>query len=302
MLKPYCPPCKHARIAVLRGDVVKDPKDTKPPFAEKRGKNKMVLSFPHLTPDTVQWYVEALEDFQPDVLWIYPTGGDYLAALMLEKGLKLNIPVIFSSSEMLWPSAWSRLKKAFQGAIVDYYGQAERVCLSIQTRADTGFFIPTYGAVELDPISDSEARIIGTSFWNSKMPLVRYVTGDTVAYPPNYTPDDIKAIGRGEKPFSHIVGRESEYLLTKDGAKIQALNNIARDVQNVLRVQFIQDTPEKLEIRLSLSGGVFDKGQHDDLMALARQRIPDSMAIQIVTDKPLELTKAGKTPFVLRRF
>jgi phenylacetate-CoA ligase len=207
---------------------------------------------------------------------------------------------------MLSPEAFTRLEKAFSATVVDYYGQAERVCLSYQTKPDEAWFEPAYGLVELTPLAEVAqtgfitASVVATGFWNSVMPLVRYTTGDKILYPDSYSAQDVALIPLGLKPFTRILGRESEYLLTPEGAKIQALNNIPREVNNIHQVQFIQHSLESVEIRVLATENftILDK---EKLLYNARLKIPESIALTITHDAPLEQTSQRKTPFVIRR-
>jgi phenylacetate-CoA ligase len=295
-----------AKIAVLRGDFVKSPNDTTPPFGIYRDAKHLTLSFPHLNKQNLAWFVEELKAFQPDVLWVYPTAADLLASLCLEEGITIPIKTVLSSSEMLSPEAFTRLEKAFSATVVDYYGQAERVCLSYQTKPDEAWFEPAYGLVELTPLAEVAqtgfitASVVATGFWNSVMPLVRYTTGDKILYPDSYSAQDVALIPLGLKPFTRILGRESEYLLTPEGAKIQALNNIPREVNNIHQVQFIQHSLESVEIRVLATENftILDK---EKLLYNARLKIPESIALTITHDAPLEQTSQRKTPFVIRR-
>lgn len=293
------------RTAVLRGDTVKDPACSLPPFGEYRHSNRLILSFPHLNEANADWFIDALQAFQPEVFWVYPTGADFLASLCLQKGKKIDIPVVLSSSEMLAPEARLRMEAAFGGDVIDYYGQAERVCLSYQYQEDEAWFHPAYGFVELFPDHEQvgdrlrRAKVVATGYWKDKMPLVRYDTNDYIAYPAHYTEEDLALVGLGLKPFTRVIGRKSEYLITPTGERIQALNNIPRDVPYLRRAQFIQRQPGSAEIRLDVEPG-FSAKEQDKLMANARTKIPTNVRLKIVTDQPLEVNESGKTPFVIR--
>lgn len=301
---------KNSRVAIIRGDNIKNPSDITPPFWRTRDKETLVFSFPHLTPSTALLFLKKLEDFNPDILWVYPTSGDALSRYILEAGKTLpNVKVLFSSSEMLAPSSWPRWQKAFPGALVlDYYSQAERVCLSYQSSVDTAWFVPAYGFVELlpDTITDEtpenllSAHIIATGLWNPAMPLVRYETGDRILFPRTYSDADLEAVARGEKPFTRVLGRLSEYLITPQGAQIQAINNIPYEVEHLERVQFIQHSPSSVEIRCGVLSN-FAAVDAEKLLINARKKIPASMDVRIVTDKPLVKLANGKTPFVIRQ-
>ena len=296
---------RQARTVILRGDTVKDPADRRPPFGEYRHVDQLVLSFPHLNEENVSWFIDELLKFQPDIFWVYPTGADFLASLCLQRKQRIPIPVVLSSSEMLGPEARDRLEKVFGGEVIDYYGQAERVCLSYQKRADEAWFHPAYGFVELFPdgvpADDAlrRAKVVATGYWKDKMPLVRYDTSDYIAYPAHYTDDDLALVALGLKPFTRMIGRESEFLVTPTGERIQALNNIPKDVRHLRRAQFIQRSPDRVEVRLDVEPG-FNATEQDRLLSNARTKIPPAVHLTIVTDQPLEVTESGKTPFVIR--
>jgi phenylacetate-coenzyme A ligase PaaK-like adenylate-forming protein len=305
LLAPYGLSFKTARIAVLRGDNVKSPVDMTPPFGRYRDPGYLILSFPHLNPETLDWFADELERFRPDILWIYPTGGSFLASLLQEHQRHLRIPVILSSSEVLEWQARALMQHTFGSVVLDYYGQAERVCFSWQDEAHTAWFHPAYGLVELDPLpaEDStavrEARVIATGFWNKRMPLVRYDTGDRIAYPAAYTARDLADVALGLKPFLQVMGRRTEYLVTPEGGRVLGLNNIPREVAHLLRVQFIQERANHVEIRVQPTPG-YTPEDAAHLMRNARTKIPDSISIAIVSDLPLRTTAQMKTPFVIR--
>ncbi len=305
LLTPASLQFRNARVAVLRGDTVKDPADRSPPFGAYQHSNKLVLSFPHLNEATAGWYIDELAKFQPNVFWVYPTGADFLASLCLSSDRRLSIPITLSSSEMLTPAAWHRIKEAFGGEVIDYYGQAERVCLSYQRKPDEAWFHPAYGFVELFPDDERvdedlrRAKIVATGYWKDKMPLVRYDTGDYIAYPAHYTEADLAQVALGLKPFTRIIGRESEFLVTPQGERIQALNNIPKEVKHLRRAQFIQHRSDEVEVRLDVEEAFSDE-DYQSLLTSARTKIPPSVRLNIVTDQPLVVTESSKTPFVIR--
>jgi len=63
-----------AKLAVLRGDDIKDPSDMNPPFwTHAMGGKRLILSSNHLSASTLEAFATALREFVPDVLWVYPT-------------------------------------------------------------------------------------------------------------------------------------------------------------------------------------------------------------------------------------
>ena len=141
-----------ARVAVLRGDNVKSVEDRRPPFwtfaLEGR---RMVMSSNHLNANSVAAYADALQEFRADYWWIYPTSLEALCRLLAAQGLALRVPLALTSSEVLSPAVREQAARALGCEVVDYYGQAERVCFAYSLRPGEYRFLPGYGFVELIP-------------------------------------------------------------------------------------------------------------------------------------------------------
>ncbi len=296
-----------ARIAVLRSDNIKAPSDHKPPFGKVVSNGqRLILSSQHLRPETVAWYIDALTDFAPDLLWIYPSAGEFLARIMVTQGLDVKIPYILSSSEILHTPAREFMADAFGAQIIDSYGQAERVALAVSHRADEFFFHPAYGHVELRPLpidaanGTAMAEIIGTGHWNKAMPLIRFRTGDQAIYAADYSNKDLALASLGLKPILGIVGRDSDYLISPRGEVIVAINTLPRDIKHILRLQIIQEDPHTVCFRvLSAPGFSLEDRQH--LMENARLKLPPDMAVRIEEVAELVRLPSGKAPYIIRR-
>jgi phenylacetate-CoA ligase len=239
-------------------------------------------------------YLAELRAFAPEVLWVYPTGGDRLASLCIDRGQRLPVKLVMSSSEMLSDAAMQRMQQVFCAPVVDYYGQAERVCMAVRREVGTCWFEPAYGHVELRPavlegaaVGTAHARVVATGFWNDAMPLVRYDTGDLIEYDTAYGPRELERVALGLLPFTRVVGREPGFLLAPDGAQIQGLAAIVGNASRVRSAQFVQAADYSVEIRVVPEPG-FGPRDEAALIERARQRIPSSMAIQVQTVDSLQ--------------
>lgn len=307
LVNPYGPPFGSARVAIIRGDLPIARQGEDPLPLEKVGRRKLVINSSMISGRTYRRILDELREFGPHILWIYPTGGDALASFALGGGETIPMPIVLSSSEMLTTEARARLVDAFRGAVIDYYGQAERVCLAVSYTADSAMFDPAYGKIELivEPDADAlpgykVARIIATGYWNDAMPLVRYDTEDKILVPSEYGECELDEVCLGVRPFVRVVGRPSEYLLTPDGAKVQALNNIPRDVPGIRQAQFVQQSDLSVDIYV-VPLPSFDEEGREMLLRSARTRIPASLGLRVAVVDRLETLPGGKTPFVIRR-
>jgi phenylacetate-coenzyme A ligase PaaK-like adenylate-forming protein len=113
----------HGRVAILRGDNIKDPSDLKPPYWEiANGGRSMIFSSNVLMKETVGDYVQALRDFKPTLLCAYPTSLESLCRLMQQQELSVNVPYVLTSSEVLKREAWTLAHDTLGCELVDYYG------------------------------------------------------------------------------------------------------------------------------------------------------------------------------------
>lgn len=294
------------RVAVLRADHVKDPADRDPPFGVWRNrKRKLMLSSAHLSRDTLPWYLETLSSFEPDVLWVYPSSLSNLLRLCEETRTGLSIPIVLSSSEMLSESLFQYAGQSLRARVIDYYGQAERVCSAHCDTIREYRFDPGYGFVELMPeargngSNPATARIVATGYWNSAFPLVRYDTGDSVVLPAGSGASDLARIAQGRSAFPELVGRSDDYLVGRDGERITGINHIPRELEAVLRVQVVQDSETRVRA-LVLPRGEFTERDRNALERNARELLPPYMTFDVTAVDELLSLPNGKTPFIVR--
>jgi phenylacetate-CoA ligase len=308
VLPPHGRTMGGGRLAILRGDVIKPVADRTPPFGvHTHWGRRLVLSSPHLAPDTVGWYARTLQEFRPDVVVTYPNLALNLLQFLRARGLSLHLPLVMSSSETLTPEVRREIAQGFGAEVIDYYGQSERVSLAFARSADSFHFVPAYGRVELvlspdDPVDElgRAVRIIGTGYWNGVMPLVRYETGDRAIVPAHADAALLEEISLGLAPFPGIAGRIEEYVLSPAGTRICALSTLPRELPGLLQIQIVQEALDALTIRVRAQPGFGEEGR-GRLLANARLRIPPQMRIDLVEVDEVERTPQGKAPLVIRR-
>lgn len=295
---------RNARIAVLRADSIKDASDTKPPFwIFALGGRRLILSSNHLSCATLPDYIAAIRRFEPDLLWVYPTALESLCRLLQRTGEQLRVPRVLSSSEMLQPEVW-RLAQSLLGCeIADRYGQAERVAVAHALAPHAYRFAPGYACVELIAQSGDDAtrcyEIVGTSLWNTAMPLVRYRTGDLICLPRDYGARELQEVVLGTRSFDGVIGRAHDVLIAADGEGVlTGVNHLPRNVEHLMRLQVVQEALDRVLLRV-LPSAEFSEADAAQLMCNARLKIPASIDVRIQIVSALQRTHRGKTPFVV---
>jgi len=301
---------RSAPTAILRGDNIKDPSDLRPPhWIEANGGRCLIMSSNVLMPETIDDFADELERFAPRLLCAYPTSLECLSRLLRERGRRLDIPCVLTSSEVLKPEAWRLAHTVLGCSIADYYGQAERVAFAYAFAPRDYRFLPSYAWIELVPFkSDSIAdagqgglyEIVGTSFWNDLMPLVRYRTGDLVRLPESWGADELEEVTLGLRSFTGVLGREQEILVCPKGVRLTGIDHIPRNVNHILRIQVIQESLDDVRI-LVLPAPGYTEQDASQLLHNARAKVPETMRLRIETAQWLERTPRGKTPLVIHR-
>lgn len=280
------------RVAVVRGAVTSHRSDGGISYYDAT-RNWLILSSYHLTPARLPEYVRLLNEFRPQHLHAYPS-----AALMLAKGLnEMNLRLEFElksvlcGSEKLSAESQSFLQQAFGARVFHWYGHSERVVLAGQGRqSDHLYFWPTYGFVEFgEPNEEGMREVIGTSFHNQVMPLIRYRTGDFVMLP---------TVPERELPMMEIeavAGREYEFLISASGRRISltAMNMHDDLFDGLMAVQFFQDHLGKVEFRYQPGPswrGESIGAMRDGLL----KKLGDDFVLDLTEVREIEKTPTGK--------
>lgn len=162
------------RKAIIRGEYPKHG------IAEKIG-NNLILSSYLISKNTIKDYISKLENFNPEILHVYPSSIYMIAKIIDEKNLNVTLPklkLIFSSSEMFYLEQKKLVNKVFKCKIFDLYGNTENTVHAINLFPEMNYqFNDFYSYVEI-----MNNEIISTAFNDLAMPLIRYKTDDEIEY------------------------------------------------------------------------------------------------------------------------
>ena len=125
-------------------------------------------------------------------------------------------------------------------------------------------------------------------------------TGDFIRLPPDTTAQDIERIVFGQQTFEGVIGRQNEVLLSPEGVRVTGVNQVARDVPHILRIQVIQETPGHIRI-LVLPDAGFNAEDEAMLKENTWVRVAPVIKFKVEVVDALETTATGKTPLVIHR-
>ena len=252
----------------------------------------LILSSAHLTMERLPEYVAALNAFRPLHLHAYPSSALLLARGMKQLGLSLDFTFvsILCGSEKLSHEEQAELQTFFGAPVLHWYGHSERVVLAAQgSTSDHLYFWPSYGYAELsEPNTEGLCEVIGTSFYNRVMPLIRYRTGDYVKLPEQ---------PQRELPMLEVeavVGREHEFLIGRTGRRISltAINRHDHVFDGLLALQFYQDEVGKVELRYQ--PGPQWIGDAKAIRSILSEQLGADFSLEVKSVTQVEKTAVGK--------
>lgn len=280
------------RVAVIRGGVTTSSSSGKISYYDAT-RDWLILSSYHLTFDRLPEYIEALQKFQPRHLNAYPSSALLLARGLEQMGVRLEVPLtsVLCGSEKLTAESQEYIETIFGAPVLHWYGHSERVLLAGQgVRSNHLYFSPLYGYVEFgEENRDGCREIIGTTFHNHVMPLIRYRTGDFARFP---------AQARCELQgfeIESVVGRDYEFIVSHTGRKISltAINMHDRVFDGLIGVQFYQRDPGIVEFRYQ-AGRHWNVTAVKPILSALQRKLGDDVTVTLRQVDEVAKTKAGK--------
>jgi len=286
-----------ARRAWLRGEPIVPASRLDPPYwRHNYADNMLMLSSLHLSNKNAPLYLQALAEFDPVVLQAYPSSVTFLAAWMLDHGVRYmgrSLKTIVTSSEMFDRRQQEQVATAFCCRVMDWYGLAERVAAMGMCERRRYHLVTDYSHVEFIPTEHAGlVEPVGTGFNNRAMPLLRYRCGDLVRLAP---PEESCACGRPGPLIDEIIGRADDFITMPDGRRVAAClaGNIFRDIPGVLEGQIEQDRLDLLTIRI-VPSEEYTEASERALLGNAQARLGGSVACQVVVVREISRTPRGK--------
>lgn len=247
--------------------------------------NCLYLSSFNLREENADWYCQQIQQFKPHAIVAYPSSVEILANFFLNRGLTVNVPLIFTSSEQVYPHQRTKIEAVFNARIVDWYGNAER-SIALEERKDGQYYeLPLYSVNEYE-----EDRTITTGLASTSFPLIRYQVDDTIIPRMNSKNYQIEA----------IVGRHDDVLLLPDGTKIGRIGATFSDIDGLELAQIHQQHQERFSINLVVNDE-FCRKSLEMIKARLRNLAGNNLQYDIayVQEGDIIRTEAGKFKLVI---
>ena len=248
-------------------------------------------------------FVEKLNRFKPDILQAYSNPAYILANFIQRKQLEIAPPkAIVLTAESCHPSQRKVIEEAFKAEVFTFYGCREGGYVGCECPSHSGYHINCSGIylevlrggrkAEHDQLGD----VVFTDLYNFDMPFIRYQIGDLAS------PTWAKCSCSSSLPLiNFFAGRETDVFVTPDGEYVPGVSlcdRIIEDCKGIEQMQFIQDIPEVLTVKIVKGPLYSEKDLHQLEMGLSRYFKGKLSIIKVFVDEiPKELS--GKTRFCI---
>lgn len=258
----------------------------------------------HLTAEEMDGYARMLRGRGLRSIYGYPSSLELFASHLLARDLCPEpMQAVFTTSEMLSPSARAIISRAFGAPVYDTYGCNDGGVYAFECDQHDGYHVGDESClVEVvddqgQPLPAGQVgRIVTTQLVNQAHPFLRYVTGDVGALEPEPC-----ACGRGLSRIVKLQGRERDFVVTPDGRRVHGafFNHFEPFYTSpwISRFQVHQAVAGQLEVRLVVSRTPSPDEERDLLDQLLKGL--GSMDITLRQVDSVELSPTGKFRVVI---
>ena len=201
--------------------------------------------------DSVDHIVSQLNEFQPETMAGYPSMLAQLAIEQLQGRLHLSLKHVTTSAEMLSPENYQLLREAFRCPVANNYCMTEggevamtHDCPHLHINDDWVIVEPVdANTCPMGMADEWSAGVLITDLTNYVQPIIRYFVSDVVRISPSA--DECCPL-----PVLHIRGRALDmYTIGGKTFSVAGLVTEAEVWPNLVRYQFVQTTPDTIEVR-----------------------------------------------------
>lgn len=267
------------------------------PYRINRPGNEVRFSIFHISKENVDKYVSAFDKY--NLKWVHgnPTAIAQFCSSYLESGRSklIDIDYLTVGSENLTPWQIELMKAVFGRTPIQHYGLAEAVA-NISELPDGRLAVDEdYSYTEFidNEYDKNYKRIIGTSFSNKAISLLRYDTGDLCTLLAGSQSDG------GQRYVDALDGRSTDYVQLPGGRRVASLAGPFHASEGLAGAQLVQHRDFSLTVRY-----VPGKGWQGDkalaaLEAALRTRVGPELGLKFEQVEAIPKTPRGKSRLVV---
>jgi phenylacetate-CoA ligase len=239
-----------------------------------------------ISDESINYYVDALNRWQPEFIDTYPSAIVELIKLARDRGLKFTFTpkVVLTSSENLSSDARHLIESTLNTTVLDHYGCTEMAINAFST--GNGYYAnPRFSVLELQHSFDNHYEVITSGLLNFGMPLLRYKIGDMVS----------RGSSTSDYVFSSVDGRLDDIIVTPEGKKIGRMDPAFKGVEGIASAQIIQESLNKIIVLVVLDSK--EASRFDSTLLASNIKERTSQAIDVEIEYVKEIVKGANGKF-----
>ena len=268
--------------------------------------NQLVLNAFEMSPAAMDEYVLAIQAFQPHCIYGYASSLALLAAHILDRKVKLQLPklkVVCTTGEPLFDYQRKLISAAFGSPVANEFGSRDIGFTAHETPQGQMLLMSESIILEVldeqgQPVPPGETgEAVMTALESFAQPFIRYRTGDMV----RMSNESCKA-GRGLDVIAEVLGRSTDFVVRADGTIMHALAVIyvLRAVAGVGEFKIVQHTLHEFEVLVVPNASWQESGRAEIETGL-HKRLGDDVHIDLRLVESIPAEVSGKHRYVVSR-
>ena len=229
----------------------------------------------------------------------YPSAAFDLALLLEKRDQALKIPFLYTSSEPLYRHQRDLIERRLAMKVMDFYGMAERVAFGTECEQGALHINSDYSHVEIvderGQPTRGEGYVVGTTYHNLAMPLIRYRLTDRTRWLA-----ETCACGRPFPQACAITGKFEDSVFGAQGQRISpsVITFIFKGLNHIQRSQVAQVGAGVWELRVVPMAG-FGQAERDLLVRNLHAMVDPQLTASVVEVTDIPRTPAGKYRWIV---
>jgi phenylacetate-CoA ligase len=251
-------------------------------------------------------FVAAIRTRRPLMLFGYPSALARIAQHVHPTGERLDdlgIRVAFVTGERLYPEQRELIARTFGCRVANGYGGRDAGFIAHECPAGGMHISAEDIIVEIvdgdgKPVGPGTAgEIVVTHMATRSFPFIRYRTGDV-----GTLDDRMCTCGRGLPVIKDLQGRTTDFVVAQNGTVMHglALVYLVRDVPGITKFKIVQESIDETRILLVINEK-FDRAQASIIAAAMRQRLGDTVKIDIDFVPDIAAERSGKYRYIISK-
>ena len=253
----------------------------------------------HIKNDYLKYYVEDLIKFEPEYLVGFPSTILEIAKYGLNNGYDFpgkTVKAVFPTAESITGEMRMIIEKFFKTKLYDQYASSEGAPFIFECKKGKLHIELQSGVFEVLDENNyyvDSGRLVITSFTTEGTPLIRYDIGDSIALD---NPNKYCECGNNNPLVLKINGRMDDFVYSPETGKINLgnISNTLKDTTGIQNFQVIQDSLDSLKLNVIIESINYSKKVEEKFLQNWRDRVGDSMIIELNYVQSIPVEKSGK--------